>query len=177
MLTNKLLKCNYKTLGFTKGRCYEIYLDRYGHYCVYDDNHDERHNPFNTDNSMFEVVDVNTNTESYKANDGVANYTTSDLTKQIGANIKVIIDEYFNLDTSYGDRADLNCSGAVDGAINIVKEHKCIWKGVYNYSQESTHYTLSCGNKYLDDYMGEDIEYFKYCPYCGGEIEFSEVEL
>ena len=60
-------------------------------------------------------------------------------------------------------------------AIDIVKEHKCIWKGVYNHSQESTHYTLSCGNEYFDDYMGEDIEYFKYCPYCGGEIEFSEV--
>ena len=60
-------------------------------------------------------------------------------------------------------------------AIDIVKEHKCIWKGVYNHLQESTYYTLSCGNKYFDDYMGEDIEYFKYCPYCGGEIEFSEV--
>ena len=61
-------------------------------------------------------------------------------------------------------------------AINIVEEHECIWKGVYNHSQESTHYTLSCGNKYFDDYMGEDIEYFKYCPYCGGVIEFSEVK-
>ena len=60
-------------------------------------------------------------------------------------------------------------------AIDIVKEHKCIWKGVYNHSQEFTHYTLSCGNKYFDDYTGEDIECFKYCPYCGGEIEFSEV--
>ena len=27
-------------------------------------------------------------------------------------------------------------------AIDIVKEHKCIWKGVYNYSEESTYYTL-----------------------------------
>ena len=98
MLTNKLLKCIYPPIGFTKGRHYEIYLDRYGHYCVYDDNHDERHNPFNTDNSMFKIVDVNTNTESYKANDGV------------------------------------------------------------------------------DNYMGEYVDIFKYCPYCGGEIEFSEVE-
>ena len=96
MLTNKLLKCIYPTLGFTKGRYYEICLDRYGHYCVYDDNHNERHNPFNTDNSMFKIVDVNTNTESYKANDGVANYITSDLTKQIGDNIKVIIDNNFD---------------------------------------------------------------------------------
>ena len=65
----------------------------------------------------------------------------------------------------------------LQAAIDIVREeHKCIWKGVYNHSQESTHYTLSCGNEYFDDYMGEDIEYFKYCPYCGGEIEFSEVE-
>ena len=60
-------------------------------------------------------------------------------------------------------------------AIDIVKEHKCTWKGVYNHSQESTHYTLSCGNAYFDNYMGEDVDIFKYCPYCGGEIEFSEV--
>ena len=70
--------------------------------------------------------------------------------------------------------ASATASG-VSKAIDIVKEYKCTWKGVYNHSQESTHYTLSCGNKYFDDYMSEDIEYFKYCPYCGGEIEFSEV--
>ena len=90
--------------------------------------------------------------------------------------LEKLSDEYFNLYTCYGDRADLNCSGAVDEAIDIVKEHKCIWKGTYNGSQESTHYTLSCGNEYFDDYMGADIECFKYCPYCGGEIEFNEVE-
>ena len=61
-------------------------------------------------------------------------------------------------------------------AIEIVKEHKCIWKGVYNHSQEFTCYSLSCGNEYVDNYMGEDVDIFKYCPYCGGEIEFSEVE-
>lgn len=33
-------------------------------------------------------------------------------------------DEYFSLYTDYGDNADLNCSGAVDEAINIVKEHQ-----------------------------------------------------
>ena len=33
-------------------------------------------------------------------------------------------DEYFNLYTAYGDNADLNCSGAVDEAINIVKQHQ-----------------------------------------------------
>ena len=33
-------------------------------------------------------------------------------------------DEYFNLYTCYGDRADLNCSGAVDEAIAIVKQHQ-----------------------------------------------------
>ena len=66
----------------------------------------------------------------------------------------------------------------LQAAIDIVREeHKCIWKGVYNHSQESTHYTLSCGNEYFDNYMGEDVDIFKYCPYCGGEIEFSEVEL
>lgn len=63
----------------------------------------------------------------------------------------------------------------VSKAINIVKEYKCTWKGVYNHSQESTHCTLSCGNEYFDNYMGEDVDIFKYCPYCGGEIEFSEV--
>ena len=62
-------------------------------------------------------------------------------------------------------------------AIDIVKNHKCIWKGVYIYHQESTCYALSCGNEYFDNYMGEDVDIFKYCPYCGGEIEFSEVEL
>ena len=61
-------------------------------------------------------------------------------------------------------------------AIDIVNMHKCIWKGVYNHSQESTCYALSCGNEYFDNYMGEDVDIFKYCPYCGGEIEFSEVE-
>ena len=61
-------------------------------------------------------------------------------------------------------------------AIDIVKEHKCIWEGVYIYHEESTCYALSCGNEYFDNYMGEDVDIFKYCPYCGGEIEFSEVE-
>ena len=63
-------------------------------------------------------------------------------------------------------------ANGVSKAIDIVKEHKCIWKGVYSYHQESTCYALSCGNEYFDNYMGDDI---KYCPYCGGEIEFSEV--
>ena len=58
---------------------------------------------------------------------------------------------------------------ATVNAINIVKEYKCTWKGVYIYHAESTCYGLSCGN------MGEDVDIFKYCPYCGGEIEFSEV--
>ena len=61
-------------------------------------------------------------------------------------------------------------------AIDIVKEYKCTWKGVYIYHQESTCYALSCGNEYFDNYMGEDVDIFKYCPYCGGEIEFSEVK-
>ena len=60
-------------------------------------------------------------------------------------------------------------------AIDIVKEHRCTWKGVYIHHQESTCYALSCGNEHFDNYMGEDVDIFKYCPYCGGEIEFSEV--
>ena len=87
--------------------------------------------------------------------------------------LEKLSDEYLSLYTDYEDRADLNCSGAVDEAINIVKEHKCTWKGVYNYYP--IHYTLSCGNNYLDEYLGEDVKCFKYCPYCGGEIVFSEV--
>ena len=62
-------------------------------------------------------------------------------------------------------------------AIDIVKEHKCIWKGVYIHHREATCYALSCGNEHFDNYMGEDVDLFKYCPYCGGEIEFSEVQL
>ena len=57
-----------------------------------------------------------------------------------------------------------------------MKEHKCTWKGVYNYRKESAGYVLSCWNEYFDNYIGEDVDIFKYCPYCGGEIEFSEVD-
>ena len=60
-------------------------------------------------------------------------------------------------------------------AIDIVKEHKCIWKGVYIHHQEFTCYSLSCGNEYVDNYMGEDVDIVKDCPYCGGEIEFNGV--
>ena len=70
--------------------------------------------------------------------------------------------------------ASATASG-VSKAIDIVKEYKCTWKGVYIYHQEATCYALSCGNEYFDNYMGEDVDIFKYCPYCGGEIEFSEV--
>ena len=90
--------------------------------------------------------------------------------------LEKLSDEYFSLYTAYGDNADLNCSSAVDEAINIVKQHKCTWKGVYNCSQESTCYTLSCGNKYFHNYMGEDVESFKYCPFCSGKVEFSDVQ-
>ena len=90
--------------------------------------------------------------------------------------LEKLSDEYLSLYTDLGDRADLNCSSALDEAINIVKEHKCTWKGTYIHNQESTCYALSCGNEYFDNYMGEDVDIFKYCPYCGGEIEFSEVQ-
>ena len=62
-------------------------------------------------------------------------------------------------------------------AIDIVKEHKCIWKGTFSKAEETIYYTLSCGNKYLDGCLGADVECFKYCPYCGGEIEFNEEKL
>ena len=37
--------------------------------------------------------------------------------------LEQLSDEYFNLHTDYWDKADLYCSGAVDEAINIVKQH------------------------------------------------------
>ena len=37
--------------------------------------------------------------------------------------LEKLSDEYLNLYMDYGDNADLNCSSAVDEAINIVKEH------------------------------------------------------
>ena len=37
--------------------------------------------------------------------------------------LEQLSDEYFNLHTDYGDKADLYCSGAVDEAINIVKQY------------------------------------------------------
>ena len=37
--------------------------------------------------------------------------------------LEQLSDEYLNQYTAYGDNADLNCSGAVDEAINIVKQH------------------------------------------------------
>ena len=38
--------------------------------------------------------------------------------------LEQLSDEYLNLYTYYGDKADLSCSGAVDEAINIVKQHQ-----------------------------------------------------
>ena len=38
--------------------------------------------------------------------------------------LEKLSDDYFSLYTAYGDNADLNCSGAVDEAIDIVKEHQ-----------------------------------------------------
>ena len=37
--------------------------------------------------------------------------------------LEKLSDEYFNLYAYYGDGVDLDCSGAVDEAINIVKQH------------------------------------------------------
>ena len=37
--------------------------------------------------------------------------------------LEKLSDEHFSLYTAYGDKADLSCSGAVDEAINIVKQH------------------------------------------------------
>ena len=38
--------------------------------------------------------------------------------------LEKLSDEYLNLYMDYGDNADLNCSSAVDEAINIVKRHQ-----------------------------------------------------
>ena len=37
--------------------------------------------------------------------------------------LEKLSDEYLSIYTDLGDRADLCCSGALDEAINIVKEH------------------------------------------------------
>lgn len=66
--------------------------------------------------------------------------------------------------------------GGLEKAIAIVKQHKCTWQGTFSKAEETIHYTLSCGNKYFDNCLGADVECFKYCPFCGGEIEFSEVQ-
>ena len=64
----------------------------------------------------------------------------------------------------------------LEKASEIVKQHKCTWQGTFSKAEETIHYTLSCGNKYFDNCLGADVECFKYCPFCGGEIEFSEVQ-
>lgn len=38
--------------------------------------------------------------------------------------LKQLSDKYFNQYKYYGNNADLNCSSAVDEAINIVKQHQ-----------------------------------------------------
>ena len=38
--------------------------------------------------------------------------------------LEQLSDEYLNQYTAYGDNADLNCSSAVDDAIDIVKRHQ-----------------------------------------------------
>ena len=88
--------------------------------------------------------------------------------------LEKLSDEYINLYESYGEKADLNCSGAVDEAINIVKEHECVLNGSYDCSEYSAHYTSSCENEYFDNYM--NVDSFKCCPFCGGAIVFNGVE-
>ena len=61
-------------------------------------------------------------------------------------------------------------------AIDIAKQHKCTWQGTLSKPEETIYYTLSCGSKYVDDCLGADVECFKYCPFCGGEIEFIETQ-
>ena len=100
MLTSKLL-CTNNTLGFTRGLLYEVHLDDDGDYYTYDDHNDKRYSPFDEDElESFEIVDVTTTNEICQANDGVANYITSDLATQIANNIKDIIDTKFNGDIS-----------------------------------------------------------------------------
>ena len=100
MLTSKLL-CTNNTLGFTRWLLYEVHLDDDGDYYTYDDHNDKRYSPFDEDElESFEIVDVTTTNESCQANDGVANYITSDLATQIANNIKDIIDTKFNGDLS-----------------------------------------------------------------------------
>ena len=65
-----------------------------------------------------------------------------------------LIDKLEHLEKEFLNKEKDNTSGimtliasatasGVSKAINIVKEHKCTWKGVYIYHQESTCYALS----------------------------------
>ena len=58
--------------------------------------------------------------------------------------LEKLSDEHFSLYTAYGDNADLNCSGAVDEAINIVKEHSD-WISV---SEQLPHVEVMLTNHY-----------------------------
>lgn len=75
-----------------------------------------------------------------------------------------------------GDRDYAVAIGVTQHCINIAKQHKCTWQGTLSKPEETIYYTLSCGSKYVDDCLGADVECFKYCPFCGGEIEFIETQ-
>lgn len=74
------------------------------------------------------------------------------------------------------DDEENNAHRIIDDCIDIVKQHKCTWQGTLSKPEETIYYTLSCGSKYVDDCLGADVECFKYCPFCGGEIEFIETQ-
>lgn len=93
--------------------------------------------------------------------------------------LEQLSDKYLNQYKYYGDNADLNCSSAVDEAINIVKQHSqetCNWRnnkdtdGWYEWS-DCGDYSSDCGlewNMSNDDSPLEND--MNFCPKCGRKI-------
>ena len=61
----------------------------------------------------------------------------------------------------------LNRRQAGDNKEEIVPD-KCVWEFDSNEDQE--HYDTACGHAFWFSYTKRDKE-FKFCPYCGKEIE------
>ena len=92
--------------------------------------------------------------------------------------LEQLSDKYLNQYKYYGDNADLNCSSAVDEAINIVKQHSqenCNWRNNKGTGLWECHYggdyTSDCGlewNMSNKDSPSENEMHF--CPKCGKKL-------
>lgn len=92
--------------------------------------------------------------------------------------LEQLSDKYLNQYKYYGDNADLNCSSAVDEAIDIVKQHSqetCNWRNNKGTGLWECHYggdyTSDCGlewNMSNKDSPSENEMHF--CPKCGKKL-------